>query len=223
MRRGDTYYILTNWQATNFRLMKVAIKDAADKSKWQEVVAHNPNARIEDELVLKDYLIIQTRENGLTRIKVMPFNGQKPFELSFDEPAYVMGLDVNSQQDSNKLRIFYSSLTTPEAVYEYSLVNPDRRDLLKQDQVLGGFDASQYRAERVFVTARDGVKVPVSLVYRKALTLCINMVMDLTVTLLNPIFLHPLSVCSIAVLCMPSPMCAAQKCSVALGMTTVSC
>ncbi|MCI2962431.1 S9 family peptidase [Shewanella sp. N2AIL] len=164
---GDTYYILTNWQATNFRLMKVAIKDAADKSKWQEVVAHNPNARIEDELVLKDYLIIQTRENGLTRIKVMPFNGQKPFELSFDEPAYVMGLDVNAQQDSNKLRIFYSSLTTPEAVYEYSLVNPDRRDLLKQDQVLGGFDASQYRAERVFITARDGAKVPVSLVYRK--------------------------------------------------------
>lgn len=164
---GDDYYILTNWQAKNFRLMKVAIKEAADKSKWQEVVAHNPNALIEDVLALKDYLVVQRREHGLSRINVVPLNGKAPFELAFDEPAYVLGLETNAQQDSDKLRIFYSSLTTPEAVYDYSLSSPNRRDLLKQEQVLGGFDANQYQAERVFITARDGAKVPVSLVYRK--------------------------------------------------------
>lgn len=164
---GDDYYILTNWQAKNFRLMKVAIKEAADKSKWQEVVAHNPNALIEDVLVLKDYLVVQSRERGLSRINVLPLNGKAAFELAFDEPAYVLGFETNAQQDSDKLRIFYSSLTTPEAVYDYSLSSPNRRDLLKQEQVLGGFDVNQYQAERVFITARDGAKVPVSLVYRK--------------------------------------------------------
>ncbi|WP_374991361.1 S9 family peptidase [Shewanella fidelis] len=163
----DTYYILTNWQASNFRLMKVAIDQAADKNAWQDVIAHDLNSRIEDVLLLNDYMVVQTRENGISRIRIYPFNGQAEFELEFNDPAYVVGLDINISQQSDKLRVFYSSPTTPESIYEYALATPNERELLKQEQVLGGFSREDYQAERLFITARDGKQVPVSLVYRK--------------------------------------------------------
>ncbi|ABZ78726.1 Oligopeptidase B [Shewanella halifaxensis HAW-EB4] len=164
---GDSYYILTNWQATNFRLMKVAINQAADKSAWQNVIAHDLNSRIEDVLLLSDYMVVQTRERGISRIRVYPFNGQAEFELAFNDPAYVVGFDINANQQSDKLRIYYSSPTTPESVYEYALAKPNERELLKQEKVLGEFDADAYQAERLFIEARDGKEVPVTLVYRK--------------------------------------------------------
>lgn len=164
---GDSYYILTNWQATNFRLMKVAISQAADKNAWQDVIAHDLNSRIEDVLLLSNYMVVQTRERGISRIRVYPFNGQAEFELSFNDPAYVVGFDINANQQSDKLRIYYSSPTTPESVYEYALANPNERELLKQEKVLGEFNADDYQAERLFIAARDGKEVPVTLVYRK--------------------------------------------------------
>ena len=166
---GNSYYILTNWQATNFRLMKVDIAQAADKNAWQDVIAHDINSRIEDVLLLNDYMVMQTRERGISRIRVYPFNGQASFELAFNDPAYVVGFDVNSSQASDKLRLYYSSPTTPESVFEYALAQPNERKLLKQEQVLGGFNADDYQAERLFIEARDGKQVPVTLVYRKAL------------------------------------------------------
>ncbi|MCE9687856.1 S9 family peptidase [Shewanella sp. AS16] len=164
---GDDYYVLSNWQATNFRLLKVTASDSADKSKWQQVLPYAADVRIEDVLLLKDYLVLQTRELGISHIRVHPLDGAAPFELEFDEAAYVLGLDVNAEQDTDKLRIYYSSLTTPESIFEYDLGRPGERRLLKQERVLGGFDAQNYRSERLFIQARDGVQVPVSLVYRK--------------------------------------------------------
>ncbi|MEZ9594427.1 S9 family peptidase [Shewanella sp. 10N.261.52.F9] len=166
---GNSYYILTNWQATNFRLMKVDIAQAADKNAWQDVIAHDINSRIEDVLLLNDYMVVQTRERGISRIRVYPFNGQASFELAFNDPAYVVGFDVNPSQSSDKLRLYYSSPTTPESVFEYALAQPNERKLLKQEQVLGEFNADDYQAERLFIEARDGKQVPVTLVYRKAL------------------------------------------------------
>lgn len=169
---GETYYILTNWQASNFRLMKVAVDSAADKQAWQDVIAHDPQSRIEDVLLLTQYMVVQTRERGISRIHVYPlkdkdFDMSAGVELEFNDPAYVVGFDVNASQQSDKLRLYYSSPTTPESVYEYDLTQSNQRQLLKQEKVLGGFDATLYQAERLFVKARDGKEVPVTLVYRK--------------------------------------------------------
>lgn len=171
---GDSYYILTNWQASNFRLMKVAVDKAADKQAWQDVIGHDPQSRIEDVLLLTQYMVVQTRERGISRIHVYPlkeqdFDMSAGVELEFNDPAYVVGFDVNASQQSDKLRVYYSSPTTPESVYEYDLTQPNQRQLLKQEKVLGGFDATLYQAERLFVKARDGQEVPVTLVYRKEL------------------------------------------------------
>ncbi|WOT07062.1 S9 family peptidase [Shewanella youngdeokensis] len=169
---ADRYYILTNWQASNFRLMQVDIALAADKHAWQDVIAHNPQSRIEDVLLLNQYMVVQTRERGISRVHVYPasdtgFDMSAGFELKFNDPAYVVGFDVNVSQQSDKLRVYYSSPTTPESIYEYDLSNPSQRQLLKQEKVLGGFDATLYQAERIFVPARDGKAIPVTLVYRK--------------------------------------------------------
>ena len=169
---GDSYYILTNWQASNFRLMKVAVDKAADKQAWQDVIANDPESRIEDVLLLTQHMVVQTRERGISRIHVYPLKGQdfdmsSGVELEFNDPAYVVGFDVNASQQSDKLRLYYSSPTTPESVYEYDLTQPNQRKLLKQEQVLGGFDATLYQAERLFIKARDGKEIPVTLVYRR--------------------------------------------------------
>ena len=164
---GHEYYILTNWLAENFRLMKVNESEFADKSQWQQVIAAESDTRIENILLLQDFLVVQTRTNGLSRIEVRPFGSQTRYHLSFNDPAYVVGFDTNASQQTNKLRIYYSSLTTPESIYEYDLTQSSDRVLLKQEKVLGDFDSEFYQIERLFIDARDATKVPVTLVYRK--------------------------------------------------------
>ncbi|WP_299795611.1 S9 family peptidase [uncultured Shewanella sp.] len=177
---GSTYYILTNWKAVNFRLMKVGETEFGDKQMWQEVIAGSEQDRIEDFLLLEKFLIVQTREHGVSHLRVFPLayddesdicrDGNvegEPFEIPFHDPAYVVGLDINARQGSDKLRLYYSSPTTPESIYEYDLTNLPTRTLLKQEKVLGGFESEAYQAERIFITARDNTRVPVTLVYRK--------------------------------------------------------
>ena len=164
---GDQLYILTNWQAANFRLMKVDLADSQDKSLWQEVIGADSDTRLEDMLLLQDYLIVQSRRLGTSYMTVYPLNGDKSYALEFDDPAYVVGLDINASQASQTLRIYYSSPTTPESIFEYQLASPNQRSLLKQDKVLGGFDAKAYKSERLMLAVRDGIQVPVTLVYRK--------------------------------------------------------
>ena len=166
-KHGDEYYILTNWQAVNFRLMKAKETEIGDKRCWQEVIAADDARRLEDLLVLRDYLVVQYRHRGLSQIRILPLNGQPEYELSFDDAAYVVGLDVNPSQDSHYLRIYYASLSTPESIYQLDLTQATARQLLKQEKVLGGFDSQHYQTERLFIDARDGAKVPVTIVYRK--------------------------------------------------------
>nr|WP_250885906.1 S9 family peptidase [Shewanella jiangmenensis] len=162
---GSSYYVLTNWQATNFRLMQVDASHSGDKSQWRELLPYDPAVRIEDMLVLKQALVLQTREAGATHIRIYRPDGSEPREIAFNENAYVTWLGSNPEQDSEVVRFHYSSLTTPDSTFDYHLGSGER-ELKKQLQV-PGFEAGAYQSERLMLPARDGTLIPVSLVYRK--------------------------------------------------------
>ncbi len=163
---GDWFYVYTNWQATNFRLMKVKAEDSQDKSKWLEVIAHDPEVFLEDIELFKDYLVVSQKVRGQTQLKAIHWESQKEQLIEFDDSVYVAGFTGNVTNDTDKVRLYYSSLTTPMTTYDYNL-SSGKRDLLKQQEVLGDFHPKNYHGERIFVKARDGAEVPVSIVYRK--------------------------------------------------------
>lgn len=164
------WYILTNWEALNFRLMECAEGDTGNKRKWKEVLPHRPEVLLEDVDVFKDHLVFTERHDGLTNIIVRKLSDGKEHAIAFKDPAYVCSTGINPEWDSNKLRYGYTSLTTPNGVYEHDL-NTAADTLLKQQEVVGAFDAKNYVSERIWVDARDNVKVPVSIVYRKGTSL----------------------------------------------------
>ena len=162
----DWFYIHTNYKAVNFRLLKVATTDIANKDHWQDVIPAQEGAMLEDYEIFNDYLVYQQRENGLTRITVRDLHTQQQQQLHFNDEAFTLYLYGNKEIDSDKLRLYYSSMTTPGTHYDFNL-NDGSNVVLKQAQILGDFDANNYRSERIMVPARDGKSVPVSLVYRK--------------------------------------------------------
>ncbi len=169
-KSGDYFYVRTNWNAPNFRIMRVRENDAKDRSLWQEVVAHDANTYISDFLVLQDFLILNNMRNAVIEMRIIPLEeknqGKADYFLDFAEQAFSASFETNVDSTAKTLRINYSSLTTPESVYEYDLVGKSRR-LLKQRVIPGGFVSANYASERIFVAARDGAQVPVTIVYRK--------------------------------------------------------
>ncbi|WP_010604279.1 S9 family peptidase [Pseudoalteromonas maricaloris] len=163
---GDWYYIHTNKDAVNFKLMRVKASDASDISKWQTVVPHNADAKLDSFELFNQHLVYETRENGLSQITVLNLDNNESKRLTFNDPAYAVYLTSNENLDANAVRIGYQSMTTPASMYDVDLASLDKT-LLKQDKVLGDFAPENYQSERIFVTARDGIKVPVSIVYRK--------------------------------------------------------
>ena len=163
---NDWYYISTNWQATNFRLMKVHKKDLGDKNKWQDVIPANDAIKLEDYELFTDHLVYQQRENGISRVTIQQLSTGKEHQLSFNDSAYSLNLYGNVELNTPALRLYYSSFTTPGTHYDIDL-NTLAKTTLKQDKILGDFDSKNYASERIFVKARDGKQVPVSLVYRK--------------------------------------------------------
>jgi oligopeptidase B len=164
---GDRWILRTDWKAPNYRLMAVADSAIGDRARWTDLFPYDPDVMIEDYALFRDYLAINERANGLLRIRILPWKDpSKAFVIDADEPAYATSLAVNAEQDSNVVRYTYTSLVTPQSTYEADMRTGERR-LLKRRPVLGGFDSANYASERVWATARDGVKVPVSLVYRK--------------------------------------------------------
>jgi len=160
------WYIITNWEAQNFRLMECAEGETQDKRNWKEVLPHREDVLLEDVDAFKDHLVFSERTEGLTHLRVRRLSDGREHEITFHDPAYVAYTGTNPEWDTDKLRYGYTSLTTPSGVYEHHL--NERTDvLLKQQEVLGTFNAADYTSERIWVTARDGAKVPVSLVYRK--------------------------------------------------------
>lgn len=159
------WVIQTNWQAKNYRLVTLAdTKPLGDRSLWNDLVPASKDAFIEDFSAFNGFVAIEERVGGNKRLRVLDTAG-KSTPVASDEPAYVMGLSVNAEPDTDWLRYSYGSLTTPETIYETNVKTGERRTL--KVQPVPGYDASKYVTERIWVTARDGVKVPVSLAYRK--------------------------------------------------------
>ncbi len=160
------WVIRTNWDASNFRLMTLDDKQPlGDRSKWQELVPHSKDVYIEGYELFDGFMAIEERSGGIKRLRRVGNDGKSEFVAS-DEPAYTMGLDVNAEPNTDWLRYDYTSLTTPNTIYEVNVKTGERK-LLKRDPVLGGYDPANYVTERLWATARDGVKIPVSVVYRK--------------------------------------------------------
>lgn len=164
---GGHFYVLTNWEATNFRLMKTPV-DQTEKPHWVEVIPHRENALIENMELFKDYLVLEERTDGLAKVRVIPWSGKGDHYIQFEDAAYVSGIGTNKEFNTDKLRIGYSSLVTPNSVYDYDM-SERALELMKQQKVMTGYNSDEYKSERMWVTARDGAKVPVSLVYKKDL------------------------------------------------------
>lgn len=163
---GGQYFIYTNWNAKNFRIMKVGADDTADKSKWIDVIPHREEVYLEDFTVFEHAIVVKEKENGENRIRIKSIVNDTNQYLNFDDPVFSVDLASNPEVVSDRVRVSYSSLTTPGTVYEFDLTSGERH-LLKQDEILGDFSAENYQSERIFIEARDGAKVPISVVYRK--------------------------------------------------------
>lgn len=165
----DHFYIRTNLQANNFRLMRTPVDNPA-KDQWEEVIAHRPDVLIDSFEIFKDYLILAERTNAMNNIRVIRWSDASEYYISFPEEVYQAGIDYNPDFDSELLRYQYSSLTTPYSVYDYHM--PSRQQvLLKRQEVIGDFDPARYEAKRLYAKSHDGVEVPISLVYKKGLEL----------------------------------------------------
>lgn len=165
---GDHFYIRTNLDAENFRLMKTPV-DATTKDNWEEVIPHREDVYLDGIEIFRDFLVLGERKDGLEQIRLKRWDGTLDEYMEFQDPTYSVGIGMNPEFDTNVLRYGYTSLTTPRSQYDFDMATKERK-LLKQQEVMGGqFKVENYTSERLWATARDGVKVPISLVYRKGL------------------------------------------------------
>ena len=163
--RNGTLYIRTNKGAKNFRLVTTPLADAKESS-WKPLVDHDPHALLEDIEIFAGHAVVYTKTEGLERIRVIDLTTRAQRTIEFPEPVYTARSAGTFEFDTTHLRFHYESLITPPSVFDYDLAT-GARTLLKQQEVPGGFDASHYRSERAWATARDGTKVPLSIVYPK--------------------------------------------------------
>jgi oligopeptidase B len=161
----NRWFILTNWKAKNFRLISTPLNQGL-KENWRDVIPHRDDVLLENFELFNNYLVVDERKDGLTRLRI--FHGPKNTEhyIEFGEKAYTAYIALNPEFDTQWLRFGYSSLTTPRTIFDYHMYTHEKI-LLKREEVLGGFNPELYQTERLFATAPDGVKIPISLVWRK--------------------------------------------------------
>jgi oligopeptidase B len=159
------FYIRTNRDAKNFKLVRAPIRSPG-LDHWEEVVPHRADVFLEQSELFRDFLVVEERRDGLIRLNIRPWSGADPHQVDFGEPAYLAQIGPNHELDSDRLRFVYSSLTTPRSSYDYDM-RKKSKTLVKREEVLGGFDPANYVTERLHATASDGVKVPISIVYRE--------------------------------------------------------
>ena len=166
---GDSFYILTNKdKATNFKLMKTS-ETATAKENWKDLIAHRKDVLLEDIEIFRNYLVVEERSNGLNHIRIMPWSGEGEYYLPFGSETYSAGTTTNVDFDTEILRYSYQSLATPASVIDFNMRTKEK-EVKKEQQVLGGkFDKNDYIEERIWATATDGTKIPISMVYRKGL------------------------------------------------------
>ncbi len=163
----DCFYILTNKDgAKNFKLMKTPV-DKTSKENWRDVIPHRDETLLKDVSIFKDYLVIEERTDGLNKIRIKRWDDTKDYYLPFDEETYTADTCYNPDFDTDILRYSYNSMTTPASIIDFNM-EVKSKEIKKEQEVLGGkFDKNNYTSKRIWVTARDGKKVAVSLVYRK--------------------------------------------------------
>ncbi len=165
---GDRFIIRTNWQACNFRIMEVPIGNEGAREQWRDMIAHRDDTFIEEFEVFTNFLVSSVRSGGLRKLAIQPLTpaGAAQFFIASDEPTYTTSISANPELDSEIVRYTYSSLAIPTTVYDYNMRSAEQV-LLKRDPVQGGFDPANYQTEFLFVPARDGSQIPVSMIYRK--------------------------------------------------------
>jgi oligopeptidase B len=162
----DRFIIRTNSAAKNFHLMETPVEQPG-RGHWREIIPHREDVYLGDFELFKDHMVVEERARGLTQIRVLPWLGADHY-LEFDEPAYRAHVGANPEFDTAMLRFEYTSMKTPLSIYDYDMTTRQRR-LMKQEEVLGGFDGANYVTERLHATAPDGTKIPMSLLYRQGL------------------------------------------------------
>ena len=164
---NNRFYVLTDWDAPNFRLMQTP-ESKTGKANWKEVIPHRKNVFISGLLVFKNHLVLAEMKDALNQLRVINLTSHKDYYISFPEAVYASSPNVNPDYNTNVFRFYYTSMTTPGSIYDFNM-DTEQRELKKQTEVLGGFKSADYTSERLWATVRDGVKVPISLVYKKGI------------------------------------------------------
>lgn len=162
----DHFWIRTNHQAQNFKVVKAPV-DNPGLENWEDFIPHRENVLIEDFDLFSGFFVSQERSNGLTQLLIKPWDGSPGHALDFGEEAYTAWIGHNPEFDTEILRFGFNSLVTPASIFDYHMVTREKT-LLKQQEVVGGYDSSLYESARIWAQAEDGVMVPISLVYKKS-------------------------------------------------------
>jgi oligopeptidase B len=164
----DDFLILTNDKgASNFKLVKTPISSPS-RAYWTDLIPHREEVLLEGFEVFKEFLVLEERFNGLNRIQVRSWNDTSAHYIEFNDPAYSAWIGHNPEFDSEVLRFGYNSLTTPASTFDYHMKTQERV-LLKQQEIVGGYEPTEYKSERIWASAEDGTQIPISLVYKEAL------------------------------------------------------
>ncbi|MCR9084706.1 MAG: prolyl oligopeptidase family serine peptidase, partial [Cyclobacteriaceae bacterium] len=162
----DHFWIRTNHQAQNFKVVKAPV-DNPGLENWEDFIPHRENVLIEDFDLFSGFFVSQERSNGLTQLLIKPWDGSPGYALDFGEEAYTAWIGHNPEFDTEILRFGFNSLVTPASIFDYHMVTREKT-LLKQQEVVGGYDSTVYESARIWAQAEDGVMVPISLVYKKS-------------------------------------------------------
>lgn len=161
----DKWYVITNWDAQNFRLMETT-EALTERKHWNEVIAHREDTLLEGIELFKNHLVVEEKRGGQNHLRIINQETGKEYYMEFDSETYDVWSSTNTEYDTEILRYGYTSMTTPSSVFDYNM-NTGERVLLKQHEIVGGYNESLYESKRIWVDARDGVKVPISMVYKK--------------------------------------------------------
>ena len=164
---GDSFYILTNDKGRGFRVVTAPASDPQPKN-WKELIPHRKGVTLESQSIFANHYIVSERDQGLQKIRVVDLKNNESHYLEFPEPVYSAGVSFTPEYDTTTLRFNYQSFITPSSVYDYDM-RTRKRELMKQLEVLGGYDTTRYASERIFAVAPDGVRIPISIYYRKDL------------------------------------------------------
>lgn len=160
----NKWFVKTNLEAQNFRLMECPEFDTT-RENWKEVIPHRESVLIEDVDLFNDFLVISERVEGITQLRIRPWVGKEHY-IDFGEKSFMAYTSINMNFNTQVLRLGYTSLTTPNSVFDYDM-RDKKMTLLKEQEIVGGYDKTKYQSERLFANSKDGTKIPISLVYKK--------------------------------------------------------